>query len=339
MPEVSSVSRRRFLTLAGGASAFALATLAACESGGTASTTTSGPFPGGKGKKYYFVSGNINDPYYNDVNAAMKLASDWYGFSTQLTGAVDVNIQNIVTTMETLISKPDTSGLIVPTLDQKAYLPVFNDAAAKKIPVVTYNVDTSGPRISFLGPSDQELLSRATDVLAKQINKKGKVAFVAQIDAQADLRARGEMMKQNIATLYPDIQFVGSYNYNGKPTDAINTFEAIFGKYPDLAGLFWGDGSGGPAAPAIHSRAPNVQLLLDDTVQASLKAVKDGNAFGCLGQSTFDTTFYCVVSLHMWNLGVRVPSTQYIAQAIVTKDNVDAFIANPYRHPAGAVVP
>lgn len=348
MSDESNVSRRRFLGVAGGAGAFALAALAGCTTGATASPSpasgvfpggASGVFPGGAGKKYYFVSGNINDPYYNDVTAALKLASDWYGFQTQLTGAPDVNIQNIVTTMETLIAKPDTSGLIVPTLDAKAYIPVFNDAATAKIPVVTYNVDTTAPRIAFLGPSDVDLMQRATDVLAKQINAKGKVAFVAQIQAQQDLRARGDMLKANLAKSYPNVEFVGSYNYNGKPDDAVATFEAIHGKYPDLAGLFWGDGSGGPAAAAIHSAAPNVALLLDDTVTASTKAVKDGNAFACIGQSTFDTTFYCVVSLHMWQLGLRVPGIQYIAQAVITKDNVDAFIASPYRHKPGAVTP
>jgi ribose transport system substrate-binding protein len=334
MSRAYRTSRRQFLGVAGGA--VAAGSLLGPASAGAASRAGSAP-PPGRGQKFYFVSGNINDPYYIDVNAGLKLADQWFGTKSKLTGTPDVNIQNIVQTIETLIGRPDTKGLIVPTLDAKSYLPVFEDAAKKKIPVVTYNVDTTGPRVGFLGPSDEQLISKATDVMGAKLSGKGKVAFVAQIVAQQDLRNRGVMFQKFLKERYPGIKFVGSYNYNGKPEDAVRTVDAILTKNQDLAGLFWGDGSGGPAAPAIHSRAPKLQLLLDDTVQASLKAVKAGQAFACLGQSTFDTTFYCAQALYIWNTGVRVPDTQYMAQAVVTADTVDAFMKNPYRHPPGAV--
>ena len=336
MSESREHSRREFLGVAGGAAA-----IGALVGPAAASAARNSPqaLPPGRGQKFYFVSGNINDPYYIDVNAALKLADQWLGTRSQLTGTPDVNIQNIVQTAETLIARSDTRGLILPTLDAKAYLPVFNDAAKKKIPVVTYNVDTTGPRIGFLGPSDEQLISKATDIMGDKLNGKGKVAFVAQIVAQQDLRNRGVLFEQYLKERYPGITFVGKFNYNGKPENAVQTVDAILTRNPDLAGLFWGDGSGGPAAPAIHSRASKVALLLDDTVQASLKAVKAGQAFACLGQSTFDTTFYCAQSLFLWNTGLRVPDTQYMAQAVVTSANVDAFMKNPYRHPPGAVTP
>ena len=331
--QATRFSRRGLARIAGGAVAGGMLGPGLARAGSTTATAV----PAGKGQKYYFVSGNINDPYYNDVNAALKLAADWYGFSAKLTGTPDVNVQNIVSTIETLVAQKGTSGLILPTLDPTAYLPVFKHAAAKKIPVVTYNVDTTGPRIGFLGPSVDQLIGRATDLMGKKVGGKGKVAFVAQIVAQPDLRERGVLFQKLLKKSYPGIEFVGSSNYNGKPENAISTVEAILSKHPDLAGLFWGDGSGGPAASVIHSRSSKLALLLDDTVQASVKAVKDGDAFACLGQSTFDTTFYCAQALYLWNAGVRVPDTQYIAQTTVTPQNVDAFMANPYRHVKGAV--
>jgi ribose transport system substrate-binding protein len=330
---VNKTSRRQFLGMAGGAAA-AGALLG--PSGAEAAVRRLGGLPPGKGQKIYFVSGNINDPYYIDVNSALKLANSWFGVRSSLTGTPDVNIQNIVQTIETLIARKDTRGLILPTLDPASYLPAFNDAAKAGIPVVTYNVDTTGPRAGFLGPSDEQLIAKASDVMGQQLKGKGKVAFVAQIVAQQDLRNRGKLFEKDLKEKYPKIEFVGSYNYNGKPDDAVKTVDAIVTKNPDLAGLFWGDGSGGPAAAPIKSRAPKVQLLLDDTVQASLQAVKAGQAFACLGQSTFDTSFYCVASLYMWNAGLRIPDTQYIAQAVVTSKNIDAFMKSPYRHPAGA---
>ena len=54
---------------------------------------------------------------------------------------------------------------------------------------------------------------------------------------------------------------------------------------------------------SIHSSAPNVALLLTDTVTASVAAVKAGYAFACNGPSQFDVAFYSPLMLFMWNLG------------------------------------
>ncbi len=60
--------------------------------------------------------------------------------------------------------------------------------------------------------------------------------------------------------------YVGAQTYDGSPEGGLMTSQSVFTKHPDLAGMFWGDGSGGAIAQPIHSRAPHVALLLTDTV-------------------------------------------------------------------------
>ncbi len=334
MSELRKSSRKQFLGMAGGA-------VAAGSLVGTgvasAASAASRAIPAGGGQKFYFIAANENDPYYVDVKAGLKMASQWFGVNASITGTPDVNVQNLVQVIETQIARSDTRGLVIPVIDEKAYLPAFEDAAKKGIPVVTYNVDTSGPRIGYVGPSDPELIAKATQLMGAKLNGAGQVAFVSQIVTQQPLRERGVLFKADLHTSFPKIQFVGSYNYDGTANDLLNTVSAILTKYPKLAGLFIGDGSGGPGAAAIKKQAPNVALLLEDIVEASRDAVKAGDAFACLGASVFDTTFQCVQALYQWNTGLRVPDTQFIAQAEITPANVKAFIADPYKHAKGAV--
>ena len=98
--------------------------------------------------------------------------------------------------------------------------------------------------------------------------------------------------------------YVGAQTYDGSPEGGLTTFHSVFTKHPDLAGMFWGDGSGGAIAQSIHSRLPSVALLLTDTVTASVAAVKSGYAFACNGPSQFDVAFYSPLMLFMWNLGL-----------------------------------
>ncbi len=95
----------------------------------------------------------------------------------------------------------------------------------------------------------------------------------------------------------------------------------------------------GAIAQSIHSSAPNVALLLTDTVTASVAAVKAGYAFACNGPSQFDVAFYSPLMLFMWNLGFRVPDPCEIPSITVDTSNVAAYNADPYHHAAVNGVP
>jgi ABC-type sugar transport system substrate-binding protein len=308
------------------------AAVAAAASGGNYPTK----LPRGNGEKFYFIAADENGSYYIDVQAGLDAASDWFGVNASLAGTDNVDVADLVNVMYTVLARSDTRGMVIPVIDVNAYEPVFERAAARKVPVVTFNVDTTGPRAGFVGGSDPELIARATTLMGTKLGGKGKVAFISQIVTQQPLRERGVMFEADLKAQYPGISFVGSYNYDGTASGLLTTFDAVFTKTPDLAGLFIGDGSGGTGAQAIKAKAPNLALLLEDIVAPSRDAVKAGYAFACLGASVFDTAFACIQGLWQWNTGLRIPDTQYIAQTVITPANVTAFIANPYEHAAGA---
>lgn len=335
MEDRTITSRRQFLGAATGAIA-----ATGVMAGSAAAASSSGHFPTklpkGNGQKFYFIAADENGSYYDDVKAGMEAASDWFGVDAALAGTDNVDVADLVNVMYEVIARSDTAGMVIPVIDVNAYQPVFERAASRKIPVVTFNVDTPAPRAGFVGGSDPSLISRATTLMGTQLGGKGKVAFISQIVTQQPLRERGIMFQKDLHTSYPHIQFVGSYNYDGTASDLVTTFDTVFTKNPDLAGLFIGDGSGGTGAQAIKSRAPHLALLLEDIVEPSRDAVKQGYAFACLGASVFDTAFQCIQGLYQWNTGLRIPDTQYIAQTVIDPSNVDAFIANPYEHAHGA---
>ena len=334
-------TRRAFLGGAGGVLAAggiaALGTVVP-SSAATAATIRPSSIPAAGAEKIYFIGAAINGPYYVDVRAGLTLADSWFGTTSQVVGPAEVNLQEIVSITEAVIARAGTRGIVLPTFDPVALLPVFNDAAAKKIPVVTYNVDAPATRIGFVGPSEQVLTTKAAELIGQKAGGHGKVAYISQIVSQTDLRTRGELFEKTLKSLYPHMEFVGAYNYDNTPSGAVTAVSTVLTRYPDLVGLFFGDGGApGPAATAVHSQTPQVTLVLADTGLPSVQAVQAGQAYAAIGQSTFDTTFYCAAALYLWNTGLRVPDTMYVAETTITRSSASEFLKNPYRHPAGAV--
>jgi ribose transport system substrate-binding protein len=331
-----ALSRRRFTQLAalGG-----LGVIGAGALGADATGALAAPFAGGpsgkvnpRTQKYYLVTGNVGDPFYIDVRAGYAAADKAYGFAgTKVVGTSNVDVAQIVNLAMELIAKPDTSGLMIPNLSQNAYGSVYKAASAKQLPILNYLNDFTGPRISFIGASESAEAVIGAQTIGKALGGKGKVSYIAQLN-QADLVNKGKVFAQTLAKNFPGIKYLGAETYDGSPGGGLNTFNAVHSKNPDLAGVYWGDGSGGAVAQSIHSAASSVKLLLTDIVSASLTAVQKGYAFACFGPSQFDVAFYAPQLLYWWNCGYRVPDPVLIPPVVVDKTNVAAFSAAPYKH-------
>ena len=290
-----------------------------------------GPLSSGPSKKYYLVTGNIGDPFYIQVRAGFAAIDKVFGFSSTIVGTSNTDISVIVSDIAALISRKGTSGLMVPDLAANAYGPVYKQAAAAGVPVLNYLNDEVGPRITFVGADESTQAQDAAQLMGAKLAGQGKVGFIAQLN-QPDLVNKGKVFAAYIAQNYPKMTYVGAQTYDGSPEGGLTTFNSVFTKHPDLAGMFWGDGSGGAIAQSIHSSAPHVALLLTDTVTASVAAVKSGYAFACNGPSQFDVAFYAPLMLFMWDLGFRVPDPCEIPSITVDAANVASYISNPYKH-------
>ncbi len=336
-------TRRDFLRVAGmGAAATATAGLVGeAFAGGLSPAAAANLGSAGlsaAGKKYYLVTGNIGDPFYIQVRAGFAAIDKLLGCSSTIVGTSNTDISVIVSDIATLIARKGTSGLMVPDLAANAYGPVYKQAAAAGVPILNYLNDGAGPRITFVGADESTQAQNAAQLLGAKLSGKGKVGFIAQLN-QPDLVNKGKVFAAYIAANYPGMSYVGAQTYDGSPEGGLTTFQSVFTKHPDLAGMFWGDGSGGAIAQSIHSTAPNVALLLTDTVTASVAAVKAGYAFACNGPSQFDVAFYAPLMLFMWNLGFRVPDPCEIPIITVNSTNVAAYSADPYHHGAVNGVP
>lgn len=329
---------RRGLLITGGVSAVALAS--GCAAGSTSTETTaaataaaaaaaSGSLPDGSKMKFYIISGNINDSFYDSVRQGMVEMDSIFGTTTQLTGTTDTNIPEIVATVRTIINQETTSGIMLPNLSEDAYQPLYDEAAAKGVPIVNYLVNAGAPRISYAGQdTDLNIAAKAADLIGEKIGGSGKVAVLGQI-SQPDLKARADEFGRVIVEKYPGIEFVGMQQAEASSADAVQKFDAIFAKDQDLKGLYYVDGGGGKVASQFKSRAPGVEILLTDIIEDNLNAVKSGDAFAAFGPSQFDLVFYGLQMLFWWNAGYRVMDFLIAGQPVITSETVDAFLGSP----------
>ncbi len=79
--------------------------------------------------------------------------------------------------------------------------------------------------------------------MGAKLSGKGKVGYIAQLN-QPDLVNKGKVFEAYIAANYPKMTYTGAETYDGSPESGLTTFQSVFTKNPDLAGMFWGDGCG-----------------------------------------------------------------------------------------------
>ena len=160
---LKALTRRTALT--GGAAGLATAILTACGGGGEAQrrddldgqgaasggTPASGIFDSSKKFKFVFVNHVTTNPFFVPTRYGAEDACKLLGCSYQWTGSENSNVNEMVNAFNTAITG-GADGIAVALVDAKAFNGPTDAALKAKIPVVSYNADsTQNARLSYIG--------------------------------------------------------------------------------------------------------------------------------------------------------------------------------------------
>ena len=199
-----AVTRRTALT--GGAAGLATAIIAACggsssPSKSTAQTTSSsgtpasGIFKTSGTPKFVFVNHVTTNPFFVPTKYGAEDACKLLGCSYQWTGSENSNVNEMVNAFNTAITG-GADGIAVALVDEKAFNAGTDAALKAKIPVVSYNADsTSNARLSYIGQdlfvSGQEMGKRIATLVPS-----GDVALFIATPGQANIQPRIDGARQ-----------------------------------------------------------------------------------------------------------------------------------------------
>jgi simple sugar transport system substrate-binding protein len=207
-------SRLRALTrrtaLTGGAAGLATAILTACGGGGDKTTSTSkaqatgsggtpatGIFKSSKKYKFVFVNHVTTNPFFVPTRYGAEDACKLLGCSYQWTGSENSNVNEMVNAFNTAITG-GADGIAVALVDAKAFNGPTDAALKAKIPVVSYNADsTENARLSYIGQdlfvSGQEMGKHIADLVPS-----GDVALFIATPGQANIQPRIDGAKDTL---------------------------------------------------------------------------------------------------------------------------------------------
>ena len=164
----------------------------------------------------------------------------------------------------------------------------INDAAARGVPVMTFDSDApQSKRFAFYGVDDVASGEQVMSELAKQLGGKGKVAILAGNQNAPNLRKRADGVKKEAAK-YPGIQIVNTFYHIETPQDAAAEVVRVMNAYPDITG--WAMIGGWPlfTKTLLTDLDPaKVKVVAVDCLPAELPYIEKGIAPVLLAQPTY----------------------------------------------------
>jgi ABC-type sugar transport system substrate-binding protein len=336
--QLRGTNRRRFLA---GAAVAGTGLLAACGGGDEAKSADAGGTEGGsparagrdtKDQKYYWITANLADPFYKDGIAGMEAFADEFGVQVEVVGPQKNDVAGMTKAFEEVLAKPDVSGIFsYYYADFKSAKPLYEQAAAKGIPVVNGAGDWGPPRLTFCGVSDEDAPSAAVDLIGEALGGQGRVGFIG--NTGVNLIREEKFFGQFVKERFPNMEYVGNATHDGSAEDALRQYQAYVGKNKDLAVVFFGDGLGPGITEGLLQSSGDTKLVLRGFGENGLKAIKDGRVIGAVDRSTYDEEFWGFQPLY-WaiNGNYRGPDTIKVPTITITKENVDAFSRDSHKN-------
>jgi simple sugar transport system substrate-binding protein len=310
-------SRRTALT--GGAAGLAATILAACGGSDNKTTTTTaaaqtagssggggvfGGDTGGKKLRFVFVNHVTTNPFFVPTKYGAEDACRLLGCSYQWTGSENSNVNEMVNATNSAITG-GADGLALALVDEKAFNPATQSALKAKIPVVSYNADsTSNARLAYIGQdlfvSGQEMGKRIIDLVPS-----GDVALFIATPGSANIQPRIDgaldSIKKSGKGIKPHTVATGA----AVPQE-LSTIDSYVSGHPDVKGLFAVDaGSTQSVAQTIQKhglRSKGVKGGGYDLTPVTQKLLASGMIDFTIDQQPYLQGFLPILELYMYKV-------------------------------------
>jgi len=281
------------------------------------------------------VPGLTTDAFYITMHRGADAAAKAVGADLVFQGASEWNVTLQVPVLDAVIAKKPDAILIAPTDKVQLVAPLkkANDAG---IPVIT--VDTfigTGVYQTGAGDADFPLSYVASDnvlggriaarALAKAIGDKGKV-YVSNVKpgvSTTDQREQGfkEEMKS-----HSNIEVLETQFNDDDANKAASQVQAVFGRTPDLAGVFGANlfsAVGTANGVKQAGQGGKIKVVAFDAPQSIVDQLKDGTFEIAIAQHPGEIGYFGVMAAYAHLTGNSVPTLIGTGFTVMTKDNID----------------
>ncbi len=280
----------------------------------------------------------LRHEFFQAIDAGVKDAARLAGIDVE-TFDPDLSLEKQVAAMEDFIQK-GVDAIILIAVDNRALIPVVEEAVAKGIPVVTVDAPVLTDAVStFIGTPNEEVgyqLGLATkDYINEDLGGTAKIATVRWLESQIQIE-RTEGFMRALEGM-EGINFIGEYQ--GYDRDqSFNAVSDITMAHPDIDIIYApAENSvvGAHAALETFELLDEVKIVGFDMTDEALRGLRDGSILAMAQQQPYLEGRIAVQSILIKLLGENelgtdwLPDNRLVPAIIYTPDNVDTFEQYP----------
>ncbi|MGJ4859961.1 ABC transporter substrate-binding protein [Labrys sp. La1] len=184
-----------------------------------------------------------------------------------------------------LSRKPSAIGFAA--LDSQAAVPLLQQAADAKIPVIAFDSGVDSPiPLSTAATDNQAAAALAADKMAALIGNEGKIALVVHDQTSRTGIDRRDGFVNRIKEAYPKIEIVSIQYGDGDQLKSTEITKSILQANPDLKGIFGSnEGSAIGVVNGVSETGRKLVVIGYDSGAAQIKAIRDGVMAGAITQN------------------------------------------------------
>jgi len=277
-----------------------------------------------------------SNPYFAPTKAGVEDAGAQLGIDALWTGVPNGNTVNQIAQFRQLVNT-GYEAIVVISFEPDAWVAPIKKVMAEGVLILTANNDSpkSGRELYF----GQDLVAAAVvqgKLLAKLAGGKGKVAMTNCAPGSLALDQRLQGARQGAKE--GGLDYVGVYNTD--PADMaseISTIEDILRAHPDLAAMMPLCGPDTAAAGLVRKKQNGkFPVVGTDLLYQTLELIKEGYVDATVGQQPYLQGYlpimYAYQRVVLGAPRLELPGgNYYLANEIVTKDNVDKYLLREAR--------
>ena len=229
--------------------------------------------------------------------------------------------------VETFLSQ-GVDGIVLAPLDDRALVPVLNDAKARNIPVLIIDSGVQwNDEVSFVATDNQHAGEMAGERLGTVLGGTGDVLVLRYAEGSASTMAREAGFLSTLAKKFPGMRVVSSNRYGGATTEtAYAAAENLLSTYKGVQGIFCPNESttfGMLLALDAAKRSGQVTLVGFDSSPKLVEALGQGKIDSLIVQNPFRMGEMGVTTLLNHLNGQTVEKRLDTGAAVITRDNMN----------------
>lgn len=283
----------------------------------------------------FIIVPKVAHPWSEEVHRGARAEADVLGRELGIGIIVDYAPPSVCDVVEQSalmerIARDRPDGIAVDPVDAVAHMTTIDQIRAQGIPVILFDSPSPDPDITSVGNDFARQGVIAAEHLVSLIGGAGKVAVMQGYPSAPNHKARYEAQLAVLGR-YPDICVVEGGVDNDDIETARRQAAAVLAAHPDLGGYLCCDASGpiGIAAAVREAgRVGRVKVVSMDGIRPILEAIKEGVIDA--SSATIPKMQGAMAVLMLWraSLGLRLPQTIDTGIDVITRENVDRYLAD-----------